>query len=129
MLTAGLLLVEWFVVTEHERVEAALYGIAAALEADDVPGVVSHLSPTVPALQVEAQARLEHVRIREVVIGDLKISFNKLASPPAATATFLGRLNVDVRRGGPLGNVVGRFKVSLRKEDDRWLVRGYEFRK
>lgn len=125
-LTLGMLLIERMVVTQTEEVEDALAGIAAALEANDVDAVMASIAPDCPR-RGEISSTLPRFAIREAHVGgDLEVRFNQLASPPAATTYFTGRIVASDRRGEvPYEQLIRRFKVSLRKQGGRWLVANY----
>jgi hypothetical protein len=127
-LCLALLLVERLVVTEREQVEAALDGLAAALETNEVPKVLEFLAPDAPRIRSEAEARLPGVEIQHANVGgDLRITINELASPPSATATFTGRIHGKDRSGVfPYENYVRRFTVQLRQQNGRWLLYDYQ---
>src|SRR4051794_28177196 len=69
--------VERAIVTEREEVEQTLDSVADALLAGDVPGVVAHIDPQAASLRAEASSQLPQVKVNEVRIRDLKVSFNK----------------------------------------------------
>ena len=67
---------------------------------------------------------LRRVTIREAKIGnDLAIRITQQGAHPSALATFTGRFRVESHREA-LGHdaFVGRFRVGLVKQGDRWLI-------
>jgi len=129
-LTAALVLLELGVVTEREKIEEALFGAAAAVESNDLPALLAHVSPSAGELRAMAEATLAEVRMTEArITGDLEISVNELTLPVSARATFIGRASGDVRRGGAVhSSLVSRFDVKLAREGDRWLIQQVERR-
>lgn len=127
VLTAGLLLVERIVVTDREAVENALADISASLESNDVPAVMAAIAVDCPR-RGEVQSTLPRFVIREAHIGgDLEVRFNALLSPPTAVAYFTGRVAARDKRGEvPYEQMIRKFKVTLRKQGDRWLVIDYD---
>ncbi|MFV2065629.1 MAG: hypothetical protein ACC645_01515 [Pirellulales bacterium] len=130
MVTGLLLAIEWLVVTDRERVEGALYGIASALERHDTEGVLSRIASDATELRGEIEARLARHQIAEARIGGhAEVTFNRLTNPPSATARFFARFKL--RGGGgdlPDGNFAGRFTVRLVEEEGQWKVAGYQTR-
>jgi ketosteroid isomerase-like protein len=122
---AGLLL-ERVVVTEREEVEAAFVEIAAALERNDVPGVMARLAPEAGQLRTEASNRMPRVEISDARIRDLKVSFNRHANPPTARAQFKAIVEGRDKQGEvPYEHFIRQFSVGLRREGDRWLLTDY----
>jgi ketosteroid isomerase-like protein len=125
--TGGLVLVERSIVTERERVEMVLAGLADALPTDDHAAIMAHLTP---AAQSKAARPLAIFKITKANVGnDLEITINELTSPPSARATFTGRLDIESRRGGEYKQpVVRRFTLVFVRDGDRWLLDDYEHR-
>jgi ketosteroid isomerase-like protein len=130
LLTAGLLVVERLVVTDNERIAATLDGVAAAAAANDLNGVLAYIGPDAVEVRKLATDSLRRIRIREAKIGsDLSIVITQQAGAPSALATFTGRIRAEVP-GQAIGHdtFVGRFRVGLVKQGDRWLVVAVERR-
>jgi hypothetical protein len=126
LLALLVIVVERYIVTDREKVEDTLYGAAAALEAGDVEAVASYLAASGEALEREVRSRMRTTEIRKAqIVSDLRIDFSPLEIPPKATATFLGRVEFKAA-SVPLEQYLGRVKIQLAKEDDRWLVQSYD---
>jgi len=125
--TAGLVVLERVVVTEREEVADTLDSIAQSLVANDVPAVVGALSKTCPR-RAEVQSVLSHVTVSGARVGgDLEVTVNRLTSPPSATTTFTGRIDAKDNRGTvPYEHIFRKFKVTLHKEGDRWLITNFD---
>ena len=97
-----------------------------ALESDDVPAVMASFSPTCPR-RGEVESALSRFTIREAHVGgDLEVRFNRLTLPPSATAYFTGRVEGKDKRGVvPYEHMIRKFKVTLHKQGDRWLIADY----
>jgi hypothetical protein len=128
VVTAALLLVEWLVVTDTERIETVLYRAAAALRDNDVDGVIECLAPEAASLRLSVAARLANLEVVEARITSRpNIRINRLTNPPAATGTFFGRVRVEGGFGGvAAGPFIGRITVELEKTDDQWAIAGYQ---
>jgi hypothetical protein len=130
LLTAGLLVVERLVVTDNERIAETLDGVAAAAAANDLNGVLAYIGPDAKDVRKLATDSLRRVHVREAYVGnDLSIAITQQGGAPSALATFTGRIRVDVH-GEALGHdtYVGRFRVGLVRQGDRWLVVAFERR-
>ncbi len=121
--TIVLLLVERLVVTEREEVEDALASAAQALVSNDLEALLAIFSPDSPR-RGEVQSVLKRFAIREAHIGgDLEIHFNRQAVPPSVTTQFTGRAEIRDSRGQiPYEHVIRKFKVTLHRQGDRWLI-------
>ena len=128
VVTAALLLVEWLVVTDTERIETVLYRAAVALRDNDVDGVMACLAPEAANLRLSVAARLANLEVVEARITSRpNIRINRLTNPPAATGTFFGRVRVEGGFGGGVaGPFIGRVTVELEKTDDQWAIAGYQ---
>lgn len=128
VVTAALLLVEWLVVTDTERIETVLYRAAAALRDNDVDGVLECLAPAAVDLRRSVAARLAHLEVAEARITSRpNIRLNRLTNPPAATGTFFGRVRVSGGFDGVVaGPFIGRVTVELERRDDQWAIVGYQ---
>ena len=125
--TAAMLALELLVVTEIEQVENALAKVATTLEANDPPAVLELFDPKSPRRH-EVESILSRVTVRGATIGgDLEVRTNALTSPPSATAYFTGHFEAHDRRGEiPYEHVLRRFKITLHRLNDRWLIHDYE---
>jgi hypothetical protein len=73
---------------------------------------------------------MPQVEIHSVSMNGLAIRIDRLSSPPSATAEFTGVVNGKVKSGlYPYDNIVGRCRVTLHLENDRWLIDGFEERR
>jgi len=117
-------LVERLVETDNERIEAALDGAAAALEANDYDRLFSYIAPSAAgtrsrAMQVKDSVQFTSVSLRGLEIGPI----NRLTSPPSVETRFTGVFAFRDRKGVyPYEHHVLGFIVGLRQEGDRWLI-------
>jgi ketosteroid isomerase-like protein len=124
---ACLVILERVVVTEKEEVEDALEAIATSVEANDAQSVLAAFASSSPR-RAEVQSALHRVKVSSArIAGDLEVRFNRLGAAPAATAYFTGIIDAKDKTGSiPYEHMMRRFKVTLHKEGDRWLVFDYE---
>ena len=116
---------EILVVTEVERVEATLDGIANALEANDLQGLLdNYVSPSAVRTRTRAITAMPMVEITSAKISSLTITINRLTSPPTAEARFIGTVRYEPRdpERVPYRYYGRKFVVELRLEGDRWLI-------
>lgn len=119
-------LVERLVVTETERVEMTLDGIVAALEANDLPRVLSYVSQDATKTRGRAAWAMGRIEVQSARIYKLEITVNRLTNPPTAKAAFFGHLSYRDRQGEiPYNNYGSKFVVDLRKEGNVWVVTGH----
>jgi hypothetical protein len=131
VLTALGIGLEWLVVTEVERVQATLYGTAAALEAnlpaDDPSSVLAHISDVPQANRTQSKARraLKEVTFEKITIRNLRIEINDNTSPPTARASFKAFVTARLKSGA--FSEMGRaypidFHLELRRESGAWKI-------
>lgn len=123
---AGVLL-ERLVVTERERVEDALYGAAAAVEANDLNRLMEYISPSAQAVRQRARSVTGQFKFTEARLSNVQVQINDLTSPPSATAKMIGIVSVkDTLNEVPYTNGRLGLTVYLRLENGRWLITGYD---
>lgn len=126
LLGAGLLALEWLVVTDKESVEETLAAAAHALEANDPEAVIRFIDQASP-MRSRVKQEMSQVTISKASFSRLDVKFNRLVSPPTAEADFMGYINGRDRRGElPYENFAGRFIVRLRREGEGWVMTDYE---
>lgn len=125
--TAGMILLEQFIVTNTEQIEDTLHGIAEDLEANDAAAVLAAFTPECPKLP-QVRSALNGVTIRAASVGaDLEVRISQLTSPPSATAFFTGHIEGSDNRGTvPYEHFIRKFKVKLERRGDRWLITDFE---
>ena len=115
--------VERLVVTERERVEAAIYGAADAVENNDRQRVKDFLSRSAPEVLRRALSYMDRVRFTSVSVRGLKVRINDLTSPRSAEATFTARADFTDQGGEyPYNTYAAQFLVKLVFEDGTWKV-------
>jgi hypothetical protein len=124
--TIALVLLERAVVTEMESIEGTLETASAALEAND-PAKVLELFALDSPRRAEVETALSRFTVREARVGrDLQIRTNRLTSPPSASAYFTGRIEAHDQDGEvPYEHLIRKFKVTLHRDGDRWLLYDY----
>jgi hypothetical protein len=127
LVLAGLA-VERLVVTDYERIEAALDGAARSMRANDVAGVLAQIDPQAAGMRQTVEATLKRARVTDAKVKDIKVEFHRLASPPTAEAEFIGNVKGSFHGGIDVGEgmVIRRIRVDFVRRGERWLMTGYE---
>jgi hypothetical protein len=116
--------VERLVVTERERVEAAMEGIVAALNANDLPRLLNdYIAPNAAVTRARASWALGRIHVQRANYHNLRVTINRLTSPITADAEFDGGVDFRDQQGEfPYGHYRAHFVVELELRDGRWLV-------
>jgi hypothetical protein len=126
LVVGGIVWHEKHTITDTKQIRATLFQAAAAMERNNLPAVLEFISPTAPDLRRQASQISSTVKLDEVHLTDLKIQVNRFNNPPTATVDFFVRVGGVDRSGNfPFANVMQRAQVTLRLENDHWLVSGY----
>jgi hypothetical protein len=127
-LMVGAFLLERVVVTPTEEVDTALQQLAASLEANDVPAILSLVAPDAAGVRGAAERHMPRYQINAVHIArDLTITVDDKSDPPTAVATFTCRVNANDKRGQlPYQNAILQFSIKYRKYGESWLVYEYD---
>jgi hypothetical protein len=125
---AALLAFNWFVETPREEVERSLYELAAAVEANDVPGALAFLSPSLAPngkeLRKDIESLMPQVKIdRARVMGSPDIEMKD--DDKRAIVKCRGIIVAILRRDGMKGAAEDRVTMEWERSDDRWLVRDF----
>ena len=128
LVVGACVLLEFLVVTERERVEATVYGVAAAMQDNDTNRVLSYISTRAGNVREQAQWVLRMFEVEEAKITDGPfIVINELTSPPSATVELMAVARGKLRTGS-LGHkqFPSRFVVTLGLENDQWRIEHVE---
>lgn len=125
-----LLALEYAIVTEGERIEAVVYDIAASLEANDVDGVLSHISDAAPQIKADAERQMNYVEIESVTVKrNLEVTIRHDSTPPIGIAKVNVKMVGHVRNQQSLGGNFATFLVLTFQQDPdgNWRVISYQF--
>ena len=112
--------------TDRKRVTATLETAAAAMEHNDLNGVLACIAPSALQLRQQAQIVAKQFEVHSVSLSGLDVKVNRFNNPPSAVADFTAYANIVDRTGMIPYNTVSRhLRLTLRWEQDRWLVNGY----
>jgi len=126
--TVALVLLEWAVETEVERVETELQDFEAALESNDLKRILSHIDPQASRVRAIVEGVQPKYEITTANVGrDLEVTINELTSPATATAVFTARVHGGDRQGTISGGTwINKLTLILRRHGDRWLIYDYD---
>lgn len=122
--------VERVVVTERERVEAAVYGIRDAMKRNDLDGVLDLISPQAKDVRNDARRGFDQLRVEDAIVkSNLTIAVHPDSTPPLAVAEFNGVI-IGGDKHGQVEHYTAPyyFVLTFRKEGDAWRLRKYELR-
>jgi hypothetical protein len=125
-LTAGMLLLEYMVDTESERIEATLHRIARDVERNDLDAIYSHVYSGAPDTLALARREFPRYSFQRVNIKrNVEIVLDETANPPAAHVTFNVTVDVTELASGIDYHVPRFVQVTLRREGGEWKVAQY----
>ena len=126
LLTAALVVAEHFLVTPREAVERTLYELAAAIEADDLAGVLRFIAPQAAEVRGDAETLMPLVDVEKArIIGTPEIAVDESAQPTTATVNCRGLVDVTVKQSGMKGPYMDRVQIHFVESGDAWLIESY----
>ncbi|MEQ8208694.1 MAG: hypothetical protein RH917_02585 [Lacipirellulaceae bacterium] len=124
-LTFVLLAVERFVVTDREQIETSLQQTLDAIEANDLPALLTHIDPKATMIRADAEAALPLIQVKATGGSQVITTVNSDNQPATAETKFRGMINGTSKKGGALVGYFDDVEVTWTKRDDRWLIDGY----
>jgi hypothetical protein len=125
--TIVLLAIERFVQTDREQVVSAVHDIYAAVDQNDVEGVLALIWLGAENVRSDVQALMPSVKVESAGSGrNVEVTLNETADPMTATSTSRAFLNgTHVQSGHPVPYVNQRVDLEWIKIGDQWLLKGY----
>ena len=125
--TIVLLAIERFVQTDREQAASAVHGLYAAVEQNDVDGVLALIDPSATKIRADAQTLMPEFKVENAGSGrNIEVTLDESANPMTATSTsraFLTGTHVRLGRLPPYVNQ--RVDFEWVKSGDKWLLNGY----
>lgn len=124
-LLGAVILADYFVVTDREEVQETIRQGVSALRDNDLPRVLTFLSPSAVKTRDRAIWAMNLVRFTNVSISDLKIEINRDATPPTAEVRFFAVFRYEFREKTAEAiyeAYAAKFTVIFEKVDGRWLL-------
>lgn len=133
VLAVGLVAFERAMVTEREEVEAIVFRLRDALEANDLPAVQAMIAPQAVKMQDDAAMAMQNWKFTSANIVDLKLFFNRVPVPPECRVEFVGTIHGEPRSKqfeSFHGLYRRRFILFFRRDDAKntWLCYDYDHR-
>jgi len=124
LFTAGMLSIEYFVVTDREKVENTVHGAAASMASGDFAQVEPFLVKRVTPVHRQAEGWLTSYKVRKVNCTDLKITINRLMVPPQARVELWAHAELEPGAAymGMTGPFHPRVTLNLEWEEDEWRI-------
>jgi len=119
-------MIEWFWVTDNERIEQVVYDLRRAVLSSDVDRVLSNMAPNVQYLQGDTalsedttraliRENLSRARFESVWIGDLQISSGQQSRRGKAEFRVFTRGQLDSLRGLEAGTAVTTWSLGFQE--------------
>jgi hypothetical protein len=126
LLTAALLIAERLIVTPREEVQQTLDQLAARIEANDLPGVLTFIVPASKAVRADAESLMPLVTVnRAAIVSTPEITVNMDGQPATADVSCQGLVDVTVKQNGMQGPYLDRVKIHFVRSGNRWLIESY----
>jgi ketosteroid isomerase-like protein len=126
LVTAALLVVEAMIETPREAVARTVDEIAAAVRANDMPGVLSYIAPTATTLRQEIETAMPLATIeRAAVLGTPQIELAPGEPPTEAFVVCRVFVQGTLKQGGMRGGQAAACTVTFARDGERWLVTDY----
>lgn len=125
-LTGLLLIAERMIETPREAVERTLYELADRVEANDVAGALSYISPSANRMRSDVETLMPKVRIEQAnIVGTPRIDVDLSATPREATVIARGFVHATVKQSGMKGGDMAELTIQFVEQGDRWQVSDY----
>ena len=127
LLTLLGLLVERFVETEREQIERAVPEVLAAVEANDLPGVLASIDPAAAQVRGDASALMPLIKVEKArALSAIEVEINSSTAPPTALSRFRGFLQgIHTRSGMQVGYFNQQVDINWVKRGEQWLIEDY----
>lgn len=121
----GVYFIEEQIVTEAEKVEAAVYEVTAAFRDDDLEKTLSYISPaeTVMRLEVAGAHAMADVE-DDLRITDVRVETR--ANDTLAISRFRANATISARQGGHRGHHPTYWEMTWRKIGGEWKITDYQ---
>lgn len=131
VLTIGGLILEQFIVTDREAIEATLSEIARDVESNNIRALVRHIATGATAVQHEAEREMPNYRFEECRVTKVhNIDIDSIQEPRSAIVEFNVIATGSFSEGGfeLTGQQVYRWVQlhMVREKDGRWKVQSYK---
>lgn len=118
--------------TPREQVRSAVATLFAAIEANDLPGVLRQIDPQETAgVRADAETLMPLFTVESAGVGgDVEVAVSTGPNPggegATATASLTPLIRVQHRRSGAAGAYFDALDIQFTRRGGRWLVTGYQ---
>jgi hypothetical protein len=123
--TLLLLFVERVVVTPSEQVEQSLSSLMDAIQANDLPAIVSMIEPSAKHVRSDAETLIPQVKVKETGSTSVRVEVSESTNPLRATAFFRGRIDGTHSRTGSRIFYFDNVEIDWQQVGDQWLIVDY----
>ncbi|MEX0587121.1 MAG: hypothetical protein WD176_10780 [Pirellulales bacterium] len=114
-------IVEQRIVTERERVEAAIFAVTSAFERHDESETMKHISAQDGLLQLAVAKGLDEVELTGTLsVTDVAVTMRNQDS--RAVSHFRANGPISVKGAGHVGHVASRWELTWQKEGGDWRI-------
>ncbi len=124
-ITVLLLFIESAVVTPTEELEQAVATVMAAIEANDLNGVLAQIDPQAAHVRHDAETLMPQVKVKETGATAVRVEIDGNAAPVKATTFFRGRIDGTNTRNGVRLFYFDQVELDWHKPSDKWLITDY----
>jgi hypothetical protein len=125
-LTLLLLVVERVVVTDREAIEDSVEEVLAAIEANNVQGVLANIDPAAAGVRSDVEALMPQIKVISANAGGILVEVQVAATAPTATSQFRAFLQgTHGSSGMSVAYINQRVDIEWVKRGDRWLISDY----
>jgi hypothetical protein len=116
--------------TPEERIERTLNQLAMAIESNDTPGVLRHISPAAERVRKLAELEMQKSQFTSCWVAKIhKIAIDQNKAPPEARVSFGAIVSVSESQHTD-GPARGRVQIVLDmvlEADGAWRIAGYDY--
>jgi hypothetical protein len=124
--TGSLLVAERLLETPREAVVRSLEELADAIEANDLPEVLTYIAPNAKLVRSDAETLMPMVKVNKAnIVGTPEVTLDLATQPPTATAVAQGFIDAVLKKNGMKGGYLDRVTIDFVLDGDRWLIEDY----
>ena len=123
--TLLLVLVERWVVTDREEVEAAVADLLKAIEENDLPMVLAAIDPAATEVRSDAETLMPRVKVEDTGATSLRVEVHTAAERQTAVAKFRGKVDGIHKSSGQRAFYFEEVHLFWVKRDGQWFVEDY----
>lgn len=123
--TLLLLSLERAVVTPTEELEQSVATVLAAIEANDLNGVLARIDPQATHVRHDAETLMPQVKVKETGATAVRVEIDPNVKPAKATTFFRGRIDGMHVRNSVRLFYFDQVEIDWHKPGETWLITDY----